>query len=127
MIVQWNTLAEVLKSMLYRWEPPFSPARSALVALTRLELSAWWIVGSAALCATAIALFLPGLAWVAFIGLLWAGLALLHALYGLAGERYMLITEPLLFILIGVVLGRLPLFRPVWKPTGLTKSRIEAE
>ena len=114
MAQQWSTLDEFMRWMTLSWDPPTSAARSMLVSAVRALLSKWALVAVAALFATLFALAIPGLRSVAAIGVFWLGFGLVHALLGLAGERYMLVMEPLLYLLIAVVVGKLILNRPHW-------------
>ena len=114
MATQWAKLDELMAWMTYRRDDGSSATEKALALAIGTWLKKWMFVSIAALCATLAALVLPGYRFVAAIGVFWFGMGVAHSMLGLAGERYMLVTEPLLYILIAVVAGGLLLRRPVF-------------
>ena len=113
MAQQWDKLDELMKWLRLRWEPPNSPARMVLVKIARIVLSCWLWVGISVLFATLIALLVPRYRWAAGLGVFWVGYGVIHALVGVAGERYMAIAEPLSYILVVSLAGGFLLNRPV--------------
>jgi hypothetical protein len=127
MAVQWKAVETLMKWMAFEWQPPSSPARSALLAMDRALVHLWTFVASGVLCATLVALVVPGLRWFASIGVFWLGMAMTHAALGIAGERYMLVNEPLLYALISVVGIKVLSGLPLWmtRPAGAPPMPID--
>lgn len=127
MAVQWKAVETLMKWMAYEWQPPASPAKSALLALDRWLLHIWAFIAVAALCGTVVALVVPGLRSIAALGVFWLGMAIVHAALGIGGERYMLVSEPLLYVLISVVGIKILSGLPLWlmRPAGAAPTPIE--
>jgi hypothetical protein len=127
MAVQWKAVETLMKWMAFEWQPPSSLAKSALLAMDRALLRLWIFVASGVLCGTLVALLVPGLRWIAALGIFWLGMAIAHAAMGIAGERYMLVNEPLLYALIGVVGIKLLSGLPLWltRPAGAPQMPAE--
>jgi len=90
----------VLEQMIHRWEPSRSHVRTALLWSSRFVVAWGWMpVAVLALAGFLASLLLAPLREFAVLGLFWLGNAAASA-SGLAGaDRYMVVCEPLMYIL----------------------------
>jgi hypothetical protein len=95
--------------------------------MDRALLHLWIFVASGVLGGTLVAVLVPALRWIAALGVFWLGMAIVHAALGIAGERYMLVNEPLLYALLGVVGIKVLSGLPLWltRPAGAPPMPVE--
>lgn len=105
-----DSIGELIPMLSYRWLPQHSPVRSAFLGISRFAIEQWrWLalIGLSSpifLLIGSLRRLLPGwLYWLSMVGV--------TSISGMAAQRYMVVIEPLLYILallaIGVVIGKL--------------------
>jgi hypothetical protein len=98
-----DPVRQQLDRMVYRWQPEQAPMRSSLIGMSLFVLEHWiWLSipallsGGFLLAHSLLRRVVPG--WLYWIGLVIAASAL-----GMPAERYMVVIEPLLYIILGVL------------------------
>jgi hypothetical protein len=99
-----DPVRQQLDRMVYRWQSEQAPMRSSLIGMSRFVLEHWiWLSipvmlsGGFLLAPSLLRRVVPG--WLYWIGLVIAATAL-----GMPAERYVVVIEPVLYIIVGVLL-----------------------
>jgi hypothetical protein len=98
-LAQDNPLYQ-LAQMAYRWQPAKSPIRSACVAMSLFVLKHWMWLAIPALLSLALLLVSARLHMFVPLWLYWMGIVLSSTAIGMPAERYVMVTEPLLYVLL---------------------------
>jgi len=100
-----------------RWLPERSPVRALVLCLSSLGFEHWRVLAVLALSSMLVLLAFPAVRCFFPAGVLWLGMALAYASIGMAVERYMIVIEPLLYIIIAATVCSLLSLR-WWPQTG---------
>ncbi|MBC8075523.1 MAG: hypothetical protein H7Y32_05560, partial [Chloroflexales bacterium] len=102
-----ESLLEMMPMLVYRWHPQRSPLRTALIDASKLALRFWWVLAGLAL-ASALPLLAHPTHYRLLAGwLYWLTLVAAGAVLGMPVDRYVIVVEPLLYILAAAGLGAL--------------------
>jgi len=92
-----------LRQLSYRWHPPQSRLRAAMLWVTQAGIDAWMIAGGLAFCGVAACLMLAPLRDLALLWLYWLVSVTLLGVMGWPTDRYMFVCEPFVYSLATVM------------------------
>ncbi len=115
-----------LRMMSFRWEPPFSRARSLVLALGEFAYASWGVVSVVGIAAGITLSIVRRLRASLLISIGAAGTILAPSLVGMPMDRYVMVAEPLLYLSIVMACFAAFCLRPsATQPHGLSSPMTE--
>ncbi len=93
----------LLQRMSYRWEPPQSRLRSALLWISQFAYNRWRLTAILALFSLPICLFFAPLRPMLLFLLYWLAGVITTSIVGMPVDRYIMVVEPALYLLLTIL------------------------
>lgn len=97
-----KNMGPFLKQLSYRWHPPQSRLRSAVLGFTQWGMDAWGLVAALALASLAACVMFAPIRGLTLLWLYWMVSVTLLGVVGWPTDRYMYIFEPFVYLLATV-------------------------